>query len=260
MSVQVHPSAVVDPGAQLGDGVVVGPFSLIEDDVVIGPGTVIQNHVTIKAHTTIGSECRVFPYAALGTEPQDTTYKDEATSLVIGDRTTIRECSTFHRGTGSGRGVTTVGSDCMFMAYSHVAHDCQVGDHVIFANTATLGGHVIVEDWVFISAFSAAHQFTRLGAHSFVGAISGVSKDVPPYCMVAGNRAHLYGLNSVGLKRRGFSNETICQLKEAYRLLFRNKDDVLSVSLEKLETSLGDVAEIKHLVEFIRASQRGICR
>jgi UDP-N-acetylglucosamine acyltransferase len=257
---KIHPTALVDPGAQLGQGVEVGPFTIIEDKVVIGEGTWIDSHVTIRSHTVIGRNNKIFSYASIGAEPQDLTYNDEPTQLIIGDGNLIREFVTFHRGSVKGGGVTTIGNEGMFMAYVHIAHDCRIGDHVVMANTATLSGHVIVEDWASMSGFSAVHQFARLGAHSFVGAMCGVGKDVPPFCMVAGNRASLKGLNAVGLRRRGFSPETLAGIKQAYRILFRNSGSTLTENTKAVEGELGHLKEVRHLIDFLRSSERGICR
>ena len=260
MAVKIHPTALVDSGARLGDGVEVGPFTIIEDQVEIGEGTWIDSHVTIRSHTKIGRNNRIFSYASIGAEPQDLTYQGEPTELIIGDGNLIREFVTFHRGSIKGGGITRIGNRGMFMAYVHIAHDCQVGDHVVMANTATLSGHVIVEDWASMSGFAAVHQFARLGAHCFVGAICGVGKDVPPFCMVAGNRATLKGLNTVGLRRRGFSAETIAGIKQAYRVLFRNSGSTLINNMKAVEEELGHLPEVLHLIEFIRSTDRGICR
>jgi len=260
VSVKIHPTAVVSERAELGEGVSVGPYSIIEEDVTIGPGTVIDAHVMVKAHTSIGRDCRLYPYASLGTDPQDLLYQGEETRLVIGDNNIIREFATLNRGTPRGGVVTRLGSHNMLMAYTHVGHDCQLGDHVVMVNLATLAGHCHVEDWAVLSGLVAVQQFTRIGTHAFIGGMTGVDKDVPPYCVASDYRARLYGLNTVGLKRRGFPAETVAQLKEAYRLLFRNKDSVLSVNLDRVEESLGHVPEVKRVVDFIRASKRGICR
>jgi len=257
---RIHPTAIVSPGAELADGVEVGPFSVIEDKVVIGEGTFIDSHVTIKSHTTVGRSNKILSYASIGAEPQDLTYRGEETELIIGDENSIHEFVTFHRGSAKGGGVTRVGSRGMFMAYVHIAHDCQVGDQVVMANGATLSGHVIVEDWASISGMSPIHQFVRIGTHSYVGAMCGVTKDVPPYCLVAGYRAELHGLNSVGLKRRGFGSETMAGLKQAYRTLFRNSGTTMVNNLVEVEQSLGQVPEVQYLVDFIRSTQRGICR
>lgn len=260
MSVNIHPTAVVSARAELGEGVSVGPYSVIEGDVIIGPGTTIDTHVTIKNFTEIGADNKIASYASIGADPQDWTYEGEPTRLIIGEGNHIREFVTFHRGSVKGGGVTRIGSEGMYMAYTHIAHDCQVGDHVVMANTAQLAGHVTVEDWASISSTVGVHQFARIGTCSFIGAVTGVSKDVPPYCIVAGNRAELKGLNLVGLKRRGFSTETLAAIKQAYRTLFRNHGSTLKETLGEVEETFNDVPEVIHLVEFIRASDRGICR
>ena len=260
MSVQINPQAVVDPKAELADGVVIGPFAIVEGDVKIGPNTQIDAHSHIKSGVTIGTDCHIYPYASVGNDPQDISYKGEWTELIMGDRNIIREFVTINRGTPRGRGKTVIGSDCMIMAYCHVAHDCQLGNHVIMANSTSFAGHVEVEDWVTMSGYVVIHQFCRVGTQAFLGAWSALNQDVPPYCLVAsGYQAKITGLNRVGLKRRGFSPETIDSLKEAYRTLFRTNEEVMSSRLDQVQELLGHVPEVQHLVDFVRSSARGIC-
>lgn len=253
---QIHPSAIVHDDAELGTGVRVGPWALIGPGVSIGDGTEIGPRVLIERDTTIGEDCTVSNGAVLGTDPQDLKFKGEQTTLEIGDRTVIREFATLNRGT-SASGRTVVGSDCLLMAYTHVAHDCEIGNHVILANAVNMAGHVLIEDWVIIGGVTPVHQFVRIGAHAFVGGGSRVSQDVPPYCSAAGNPPKLYGLNKVGLERRGLSDEVRKALKSAYRILFQSELG-LSKALDRAEEELQGLPEVRHLVQFIRASERGI--
>ena len=252
----VHPTAIVDVDAQLGQGVTVGPWAIVGPGVRIGDGTEVGSRVLIERDTVVGEDCRIFTGAVLGTDPQDLKYKGEPTILRVGDRTVIREYATLNRGTdASGR--TVVGSDCLLMAYTHVAHDCELGNNVILANSVNMAGHVHMEDWVIVGGMTPIHQFVRIGAHAFVGGGSRVSQDVPPYCRVAGNPPSLFGLNSVGLERRGFSPEVRGALKQAYRMLFQSKLN-LSHALAKAEAEAPPIPEVLQLLAFIRASERGI--
>jgi UDP-N-acetylglucosamine acyltransferase len=216
----IHATAIVDPAALLGADVTVGPYSIVGAGVCLASGVRVGGHVVIEGETQIGEDCVIHSFAALGGPPQHAGHKGEPTRLVIGPRNVIREHVTMHCGTVMGRGVTTVGADGLFMVGAHIAHDCLVGDHVTLVNNATLGGHVRVEDFVIMGGLSAAHQYIRIGRHAFVGGMAGVNHDVIPYGNVWGNHAHLEGLNLVGLKRRGFTRETINTLRAAYRLLF----------------------------------------
>lgn len=252
----IHPTAIVDPDAELGQGVVVGPWALVGPRVRIGDGTEIGPRVLIERDTTVGEDCRIFNGAVLGTDPQDLKFQGENTVLEVGDRTVIREFATLNRGT-SASGRTSVGSDCLLMAYVHVAHDCDLGSHVILSNSVNMAGHVVIEDWVIVGGMTPIHQFVRIGAHAFVGGASRVSQDIPPYCRVAGNPSSLYGLNSVGLERRGFSPEGRASLKKAYRILFQSKLN-LSQALARAEAEVQGVPEVGHLLSFIRSSERGI--
>ena len=254
--VLVHPSAVVDADVELGPGVEVGPFTVIGPGVEVGAGSRIGSNVLIERDTSIGTDCHVFHGAVLGTDPQDLKYGGQPTRLQVGDRTVVREYATLNRGTEA-TGVTVVGSDCLLMAYSHVAHDCRLGNHVVIANAVQMAGHVTIEDWVVVGGGSVIHQFVRIGAHAFIGGGSRVPQDVPPYCRSAGSDPKLYGLNSVGLRRRGFAEGTRTALKHAYRLLFQSGLNV-SQGLERVEAEVRGVPEVDHLVTFIRSSERGI--
>jgi UDP-N-acetylglucosamine acyltransferase len=251
--------AVVSPQAQLASDVVVGPFSVIGPDVEIGAGTWIGPHTVINGPTRIGRDNKVFQFASLGDAPQDKKYKGEPTRLEIGDRNVFRESCTVNRGTTHDQGVTRIGSDNLFMAYSHVAHDCQVGDKVVLSNVATLGGHVEIGDWVILGGLSAVHQFTKVGAHCFIANNAAVTRDVPPYVMAVGQPAVPHSVNSEGLKRRGFTPEQILNIRRAYRLLYRSGLK-LKDAMEQLEQAALTQAEIKPFVEFIKRSSRSIVR
>jgi UDP-N-acetylglucosamine acyltransferase len=255
----IHPSAVVARGAELDSGVEIGPYAVIGPRVRIGKNTWIGPHVVIEGHTTLGCENRVFQFASVGAIPQDKKYRGEDSLLVIGNRNTIREFATLNPGTTGGGMVTRIGDDNLFMVYSHVAHDCIIGNHVILANSAALGGHVALEDYATLTALAAVHQFTRIGESAYIGAGSMVSLDVPPYCLASGDRAHLYGLNLIGLKRRGLEPTQVAAIKKAYRTLFTEGlalRDALARICQEHPSSL----EVAHLAEFIASSQRGICR
>ena len=254
--IQVHSTAIVDDGARLGGDVVVGPFSIIGPGVAVGNGTIIGPHVLVERDTTIGEQCQIAQGAVLGTDPQDLKYEGEASHLYVGDRTVIREYATLNRGTRASR-KTVVGSDCLIMAYAHIAHDCEIGNHVILSNAVNMAGHVVIEDWVIIGGVTAIHQFVRIGAHSFCGGGSRIPQDIPPYIRVAGNPAKLYGLNTVGLERRGVSEDVKRALKQAYRTLFQSKLN-LSQALDQAEEEVAQIPEVRHLLTFIRDSERGI--
>ena len=254
--VEVHETALVDQDAELGAGVTVGPFSIIGPGVRVGAGTQIGPHVLIERDTALGEDCRIHQGAVLGSDPQDLKYGGEPSTLVIGDRTVVREYATANRGT-SASGRTSIGSDCLLMVYSHVAHDCELGNHVILANSVAMGGHVLIEDWVIVGGITPIHQFVRLGAHAFVGGGSRIPQDIPPYCRVAGNPPSLYGLNSVGLERRGFSPEVRKALKQAYRLVFMSGLNV-SQGIARAEEEAELIPEVLHFLTFIKSSERGI--
>ena len=251
--------AAISPQAQLAEDVTVGPFAVIGPQVVIGPRTIIGAHAVIDQHTHIGADNRVFQFASLGAAPQDKKYRGEPTRLVIGDRNVFREFCTVNRGTVQGKGVTTLGSDCLLMAYTHVAHDCEIGDKVILANCATMGGHVQIGDWAQLGGLAALHQFCKVGAHAFVGGGSIVSGDVPPYVTIAGNPARPHAVNAEGLKRRGFTEEQIRTLRTAYRILYRSELK-LAEARERLVELAATEPAVGELVRFIDASARGITR
>jgi len=255
----IHNLAVVHKNARIEEEVSIGPFVVIGENVVIGKGCKIGAHVVIDGCTQIGEYCEFYTGAVIGSAPQDLKYNGEKTRLVIGNHNVFREYVTVNTGTVGGGGVTTLGDHCLMLAYSHVAHDCHIGNHVIFSNCVALGGHITIEDYAYIAGLSGIHQFVRIGAHSIIGGCSGVSKDVPPYMMASGERAEVYGLNSVGLKRRNFSGDSIKALQKAHRILFRSKLSVTH-ALEKLKAEIQGCPEVDHLVEFIEGSERGICR
>lgn len=252
----VHATAIVDPAAQIGDDVSIGPFTVIGPNVTIGAGTRIGPHVFIERNTTVGRDCRIHNGAVLGTDPQDLKFGGEETWLHVGDRTTIREYATLNRGT-SAHGKTEIGSECLLMSYSHVAHDCVLGDHVIISNAVNMGGHVSIGDWAIVGGLTAIHQFVRVGEHAFVGGAARVQKDVPPYVKAAGSPLALYGLNSVGLQRRGFPEEVRSELKKAYRLLFASTYNV-SQALERARSELKQSPEVVTFLAFIEQSERGV--
>jgi len=252
----IHATAIIDEAAELEDGVTVGPYAVVGPNVRIGAGTEIGPHVLIARDTTVGRECVIHKGAVLGTDPQDLKYAGEATELHVGDRTQIREYCTLNRGT-SATGVTVVGSDCLLMAYVHVAHDCRLGDHVILANAVNMAGHVTIDDHAIISGLTPIHQFVRIGAHCFIGGASRVVKDIPPYVKAAGNPVQLYGLNSVGLQRRGFPEDVRRELKRAYRLFFASAYNT-SQALARAREELRDIPEINVFLSFFEESQRGV--
>lgn len=255
-SIEIHPTALVADTAELGEGVSVGPYSIVGPQVKVGPGTRIGPHVLIEGDTTVGAECVLSKGAVLGTEPQDLKYAGEPTRLVVGDRTVIREYATLNRGTAAS-GVTSVGSDCLLMSYVHVAHDCHLGDHVILSNAVNMAGHVTIEDWVIVGGMTPIHQFVRIGQHAFVGGQSRIAKDVPPYVKAAGIPLQLYGLNSVGLQRRGFSEEVRRELKRAYRLFFASAHNT-SQALERARDELRALPEVENFLSFFEKSERGV--
>jgi UDP-N-acetylglucosamine acyltransferase len=251
--------AVVSPQAELAPDVSVGPFSVIGAQVRIGPRSVIGPHAVISGPTTLGADNRVFQFASIGDAPQDKKYRGEPTLLEIGDRNVFRECCTINRGTAGDKGVTRIGDDNLFMAYSHVAHDCLIGANTVFANCASLGGHVEIGDWVILGGLTAVHQFTKIGAHAFLGGGSILSRDVPPYVMVAGNPAVPHSINSEGLKRRGFTEEQVRNVREAYRILYRSELR-LAEALTQLEPLAAANPEVRAFVDFIHGSTRSLVR
>ena len=255
----IDPHALVSPQASLAADVTVGPFSIIGPDVEIGPRTVVGPHVVINGPTRIGADNRIFQFASIGDAPQDKKYNGERTRLEIGDRNVFRESCTVNRGTAQDKGVTRIGHDNLFMAYSHVAHDCVVGDKVVFANCAALGGHVEIGDWVILGGLTAVHQHVKIGAHAMLAGGAIVQRDVPPYVMVAGNPAVPHMVNSAGLKRRGFDEQQVRNIRNAYRVLYRS-DLKLAEALEKLRPQAETRSEIKAFVDFITSSTRSIVR
>ena len=255
---RVHPTAVVDDAAVLGDGVVVGPYSIVGPGVRIGAGTTLASHVVVERDTSIGEGCRISHGAVLGTDPQDLKYAGEPTRLEVGDRTVIREYATLNRGT-SALGYTRVGSDCMLMSYVHVAHDCVLGDHVILSNAVNMAGHVAIGDWAIVGGMTPIHQFVRIGPHAFIGGQSRISKDIPPFVKAAGIPVELYGLNSVGLQRRGFSEEVRRELKRAYRLFFASTHNTTQ-ALARAREELRDLPEVAEFLSFFEASARGVSK
>jgi len=255
----IHTSAIVHPSARIEQGVEIGPFAVIGEHVSIGAGTTVGPHAVIEGWTEIGRDNRIFQFASVGAQPQDLKFHGEKSFLRLGDRNTVREFVTLHRGTESGGGETIVGNDCLFMAYSHVAHDCIVGNRVILANGATLAGHVQVDDFAILGGLSAVHQFARIGGHAMISGGAMVAQDVPPYCIAQGDRARTVGLNLVGLKRRGFSETALRSIKQAYKLIFRS-----GLRLEEAMTRIADevspCAELSSFVDFISNSERGIAR
>jgi len=256
---KIHPTAIISAEAQLDEGVEVGPYAVIGRDVKIGRNTIIGPHAMIDDFTHIGSSCHIFQFASIGSMPQDLKFSGEKTRVVIGDFNIIREFVTIHRSTTADIGVTILGDHNLIMAYCHVAHNCKLGNHIIMSNGATLGGHTHIEDYAIIGGLTGVHQFSRIGAHCIVGGASGVNKDVPPYTTVAGNHARPFGLNLIGLKRRGFPEETIKALKKAYRIIFRSQL-LLDAAIKKVEAEVEDYPEVRYFVQFIKESKRGVCR
>lgn len=252
----VHPTALVDAGAELAEGVSVGPFTVIGPGVRIGAGTRIDSSVLIERDTEVGAGCRISHGAVLGTDPQDLKYAGEPTRLIVGDRTTIREYATLNRGT-SAQGYTRVGSDCMLMSYVHVAHDCLIGDRVVLSNAVNMAGHVTIGDWAIVGGMTPIHQFVRIGAHAFIGGQSRISKDIPPFVKAAGIPVELYGLNSVGLQRRGFDEEVRRELKRAYRLVFGSNLNTTQAVLRARE-ELRALPEVEAFLAFFEATARGV--
>jgi len=256
MSGRIHQSVLVDPSADIADDVEIGPFSIIGPDVVIGRGSRLASRVTLERNVIVGDRVQIGAGAILGGPPQDLKYRDEKTWVQIGDGTIIREYTTINRGTASS-GRTTVGCDCFIMTYVHIAHDCSVGDGVTIANGTQLAGHVTIQDRASLSGLVAVHQFVTVGAHSFIGGATRVNVDIPPFVKAVGNPVELYGLNTTGLQRQGFSADTIADLKRAYRVLF-NSDLNTSQALERIRTDLPASDDVARLVEFVSSSQRGV--
>lgn len=259
MPKNIHKTAIVSPKANIDKDVFIGPFCIIGDGVTIKKGTKLLSNVIVEGDTEIGENCTIYSFTSIGFAPQDLKYKNEKTGVKIGNNNTIREYVTIHRASLGGDGLTEIGDSNFLMAYVHIAHDCKIGNSVIMANAATLAGHVVVEDFAVIGGLVAVHQFTRIGAYSMVGGFSGVGQDIPPFMMASGSRAKLYGLNTIGLKRHGFSDSSINNLKKAYKVLFREKR-TLKDAIKKIKAELPQTDEIVRLIEFIEKNKRGICR
>jgi len=255
----IHPTAIISPDAQLEEGVEIGPYVVIGSDVIIGKNTVIGPHTVIDDYVHIGEGNRIFQFCSIGAPPQDLKFGGEKTRVIIGNFNTIREFVTIHRATTADIGVTIIGDHNLLMAYCHVAHNCKLGDRIIMSNAATLAGHIHIEDYAIISGLTGVHQFCRVGAHCMIGGASAVVKDVPPYCIAQGNHAKLFGLNLVGLKRRNFPEKTINAIKDAYRIIFRS-DLLLETALKKAQDEVEDIPEVNHFIKFIKESTRGVCR
>jgi UDP-N-acetylglucosamine acyltransferase len=259
LSTEIHPSAIVNAGAQIGDGCYIGPYVTIGADVTIGRAVRIDSHCVIDGRTSIGDETHIYPFVSIGLPPQDLKFAGEQTETKIGARNRIREFVTIHRGTQGGGGITKIGDDCFLMAQTHIAHDCIIGNNVIMANAATLAGHVIVHDGANIGAYSGVHQFCRIGREAYVGGYSVVVKDALPFALTVGNHAKCYGLNKVGVRRRGYSNETIAALHHAFHLLLAAKLNT-SQAVERMRAEIKNAAEVDELIQFIESSQRGVVK
>ena len=256
----IHPTAIISEQAKLGEGLTIGPYCVIGDHVELGDGCVLHSHVVIEGHSRIGRGNQFFPFAAVGGKSQDLKYEGEPTRLEVGDRNVFRENVTIHRGTHE-HTPTRIGNDNLFLCYSHVAHDCQLGDHIILSNNGTLAGHVTVEDHAIVSGLSAIHQFCRIGCHSIIGGCARVTQDVPPYMIAEGHPAVTRGLNQIGLQRRGFGDDDLKALKAAYKRLFLRKDRNLGEALSSLKADTpANNAHVKHLIAFVEGSQRGVAR
>jgi UDP-N-acetylglucosamine acyltransferase len=255
----IHETAIVSPKAVIGDDCYIGAFSTVGDEVVLGDKVRLESHVVIDGKTSVGDETRVFPFVSIGLAPQDLKYAGEPTATRIGRRNNIREFVTIHRGTAGGGGLTEIGDDNLLMAQAHVAHDCRIGNEVIMANAATLAGHVTIEDRANVGAYSGVHQFCRIGREAFVGGYSVVVKDALPFAVSQGNHAKCYGLNRVGMRRRGYSKETIEKLHHAYHLLLSSKLNTTQ-AVEKIKEEIKDCAEVDLLVNFIETSSRGVVK
>lgn len=259
MSPFIHPTAIVADGAEIGEGCHIGPFCTVGEQVRLAAGVRLDSHVVVDGDTSIGEETHIFPFVSVGLAPQDLKYAGEPTATRIGQRNHIREFVTIHRGTNGGGGLTQIGDDNLLMAQAHVAHDCNIGNNVIMANAATLAGHVEIADRANVGAYSGVHQFCRVGLEAFVGGYSVVVKDAPPYAIIQGNHAKCYGLNKVGVKRRGYSKDTIEKLHHAYHLLLTAKLNTTQ-AVERIKDEIKDCQEVDILVEFIESSKRGIVK
>jgi UDP-N-acetylglucosamine acyltransferase len=255
----IHPTAIIDSKADIDTNVIIGAYSMVGANVRIGSGTVIGPHVVIQPFVDIGPDCQIFQYASIGAVPQALKFEGEETHVTIGRGTVVREFVTINRGTGFGGGITEVGEKNFLMAYVHIAHDCKTGQKVILANNATLAGHIVIEDFVTVGGLVAIHQFVRIGKYAYIGGKSAVVKDIPPYVIAAGDRAKLHGLNSVGLKRQNFTQETLSLLKKAYRIIFRF-GLTLNEAIERVQAEVDQIPEVIEFIRFIKSSQRGITR
>ncbi len=255
----IHGTAIIDSRAELADDVTVGPYAVIGPDVIIGSGTAIGPHVVIKGHTAIGEKNRIYQFASVGEDPQDKKYAAETTQLVIGNRNTIREFTTLHRGTQQDHGITQIGDDNLFMAYTHVAHDCIIGNHVIMANGASLAGHVRLNSHAILGGFTLVHQFTQIGQYSFAAMGSAITQDVPPFIMVGGRPTRPHGINSVGMERSGISAEDIRLIRKAYKIIYK-MNLRLEDAIDQMEDIAGDSKEVSVMVSFLRNVTRGILR
>lgn len=255
----IHKTAIIDAKAELDSGVEIGPYCIIGPQVKIAKNTKLAPHVVIDGWTKIGEGCRIFQFASLGAIPQDLKYKGEESWVILGNNNTIREFVTIHRGTAQSGGETIIGDNNLLMAYSHVAHDCKIGNQVILANAATLAGHIEIEDYAIVGGLVGIHQFLRLGRHCIIGGGSGVNQDIPPYMMANGQRAKLYGVNNIGLKRHNFSPEAVSNLKKAYHIIFRSGLTVKK-ALDQVQAEIKNSPEVDHLISFIKSSERGITR
>jgi UDP-N-acetylglucosamine acyltransferase len=256
----IHPSAVVDVSVRVPESCTIGPFCVVGPDVEMGEHCELISHVSLTGPTKLGSYNRIYPFATVGMGPQDLTYKGEPTRLEIGDHNLIREYVTIHRGTVKGGGLTKIGSNCLIMAYAHIAHDCCLGDHVIMPNASTLAGHVTIGDWAQLAALAPIHQFCRVGDHAYIGGGTVITQDVMPFSKTSAVRdVHAYGANSVGLERRGFSKERVRAIQRAFRILLAAKLNTTQ-ALERIEREVEQTEEVKQLVEFIRTSERGVVK
>lgn len=258
----IHPTAVVDSKAELDSSVKVGPYAVIGEGVKVGAGTTIEAHSVISGPTTLGENNYIGSFAMIGGPPQDLAYNGEPTELIIGDNNQIREYASIHRGTPSGPGKTVIGNNNLLMAYTHVAHDCVMGNDIIMANVATLAGHVVVGDKASIGGLVAVHQFCRIGTFAYVGGVSGISLDVPPYVIIAGtrNRTRISGINKIGLRRNGFNRDTINKLDNAFRIIFRSPNLLMKDAIELAKQQIPDCAEVNNMVEFFETSKRGVVK
>lgn len=258
-SAKIHPTAVVESGAKIGDDVSIGPFAVIGPNVSIGNGNVIGAHVVVEGHTTIGDNNQIFPFTAIGGEPQSISYKGEPTETRIGNNNVFRENITVNRGTMDDEGITSIADNNLFMAYVHIAHDCRLGSELLFSNNASLAGHVRVADYVVLAGYTLVHQFCRIGEHSFCGVNTFCIQDIPPYMLVAGNKAITHGINIRGLRRRGFSKEDIAELKRVYKVIYRS-GQTMQAALQEIDSRAWETPHVASLVEFIRSSKRGVIR